>query len=286
MIRCSTSSWISSVTLGGVTLSSVTWLAALAFAAGSLVCANDAAAFAGMVSPARFELKAVPGDKLSQVIEIGNDAVVSDDYLVSTADWKLNAQGGVEYSEALQPSSCRPWVRIERQKVKMGPRALRKFRFEVHVPADAQPQECRFALLVEKAPDNLPQVAAGTIQFPLQGRIGVIVYISIGDVKPQLELRSLGRVQMNGNPTLAATFHNTGNAHGRPEGILEGTDANGKKLEFTVSPFPILPGETRSVAIWPQEEANGKTPSFAYPLRLRGNIEWAGGKQAVDATIK
>jgi hypothetical protein len=57
-------------------------------------------------------------------------------------------------------------------------------------------------------------------------------------------------------------------------------------LEFTVSPFPILPGETRNVAIWPQEEENGKTPAFAYPLRLRGNIEWAGGKQAVDATVK
>lgn len=254
-------------------------------AAAPLAWSTDAAAFAGMVSPARFELKAKPGEKLAQIIEIGNDAVVPDDYLVATADWKLNPQGGVEYSESLQPASCRPWVRIERAKVSMAPRSLRKFRFEIHVPPDAQPQECRFALLVEKAPDNLPQVTAGTIQFPLQGRIGVIVYVAIGDVKPQLELRGVGRMEMNGSPTLAATFQNTGNAHGRPEGILEGTDAAGKKLEFTVSPFPILPGETRSVAIWPQEEA-GKTPAFAYPLRLRGNVEWAGGKQAVDVTIK
>lgn len=239
-----------------------------------------------MVSPARFELKARPGEKIAQIIEIGNDGVIADEFLVSTADWKLNNQGGVEYSDSLQPGSCRPWVRIERQKVKMAPRALRKFRFEVHVPADAQAQECRFALLVEKAPDNLPQVSAGTIQFPLQGRIGVIVYVAIGDVKPQLQLRSVGVVQMNGSPTLAATFFNAGSAHGRPEGILEGTDSGGKRLEFTVSPFPILPGETRSVAIWPQEEASGKPPVFAYPLRLRGNIEWVGGKQAIDTTIK
>ena len=276
MIRYSTLKWRSRATR----------VAALFVAVAPLVWTVDAAAFAGMVSPARFELKAKPGEKLSQVIEIGNDAVVPDEYLVATADWKLNAQGGVEYFEPLQPASCRPWVRIERPKISMGPRALRKFRFEIHVPADAGPQECRFALLVEKAPDNLPQVTAGTIQFPLQGRIGVIVYVSVGDVKPQLELRGVSRVQMNGNPTLVATFLNTGNAHGRPEGFLEGTDAGGKKLEFTVSPFPILPGETRGVAIWPQEEAGGKTPAIAYPLRLRGNIEWAGGKQPVDVTIK
>jgi hypothetical protein len=257
--------------------------AALPFAA--LFIASDAGSFAGLVSPPRFELKAKAGDVLREVLEIGNDTSVADEFAVSTADWSLNAKGGVDFREPLDAGSCRPWVRIERRNVAMQPRSVRKFRFEVHVPADAPAQECRFALMVEKAAEAMPDITAGNIQFPLSGRIGVIVYISVGDVAPQLELREVGLKEFNGRLTPAATFHNSGKGHGRPEGVLEGKDAAGKSYEFVVSPFPILPGETRAVALWAQEGPDKKTPEIAYPLRLRGTIEWDGGKQSIDSTI-
>ncbi len=111
----------------------------------------------------------------------------------------------------------------------------------------------------------MPDITAGNIQFPLSGRIGVIVYIAVGDVAPKLELRDVGLKEFNGRLTPAATFHNSGKGHGRPEGVLEGKDASGKSFEFVVSPFPILPGETRAVAIWAQEGPDKKTPVIAYP---------------------
>jgi hypothetical protein len=257
--------------------------AALSFAA--LLLASDAASFAGLVSPPRFELKAKPGEVLKEVLEIGNDTSVADEFAISTADWTLNAKGGVEFREALDANSCRPWVRIERRTVTMQPRSVRKYRFEVHVPEDAPAQECRFAIMVEKAAEAMPDITAGNIQFPLSGRIGVIVYVSVGDVAPKLELRDVGLKEFNGRMTPAATFYNSGKMHGRPEGVLEGKDANGKSYEFVVSPFPILPGETRAVALWPQEGPDKKTPEIAYPLRLRGTIEWDGGKQSIDSTL-
>ena len=258
-------------------------LAAAALAA--LLVSSDAVPFAGLVSPPRFELRAKPGDVVREVLEIGNDASVPDEFAVSTADWQLNEKGGVVFHEPLQQDSCRPWVRIERRTVRMQPRGVRKFRFEVHVPADAAPQECRFAIMVEKAAESPPEVVAGNIQFPLQGRIGVIVYVAVGQVKPHLELRGVGLQEFNGRLTPAATFHNTGTSHGRPEGVLEGRDASGKSYEFVVSPFPILPGETRAVALWPQEGPDKKSPELVYPLRLRGTIEWDGGKQEIDSTL-
>ncbi len=257
--------------------------AALPFAA--LLVASDVASFAGLVSPPRFELKAKPGDVLREVLEIGNDTAVADEFAISTSDWRLNEKGGVEFEEPLQVGSCRPWVRVERRTVAMQPRSVRKYRFEVHVPADAPAQECRFAIMVEKAQEGMPDITAGNIQFPLSGRIGVIVYISVGDVAPKLELRDVGLKEFNGRLTPAATFHNSGKGHGRPEGVLEGKDASGKSFEFVVSPFPILPGETRAVAIWAQEGPDKKAPEIAYPLRLRGTIEWDGGKQSIDSTI-
>jgi hypothetical protein len=250
-----------------------------------LLVASDAASFAGLVSPPRFELRAKPGDVLKQVLEIGNDTSVADEFAVSTADWTLNAKGGVDFREALDPGSCRPWVRIERRTLAMQPRAVRKFRFEVHVPEGTPAQECRFAIMVEKAAENLPDITAGNIQFPLSGRIGVIVYISVGDVAPKLELRDVGLKEFNGHMTPAATFYNSGKSHGRPEGVLEGKDASGKSYEFVVSPFPILPGETRAVALWAQEGPDNKIPEIAYPLQLRGTIEWDGCKQRIDSTL-
>lgn len=258
-------------------------LAAAALAA--LAVSSDVASFAGLVSPPRFELRAKPGQVLHQVLEIGNDASTPDEFAVSTSDWRLNEKGGVEFEAPLQAGSCRPWVRIERRTVSMQPRGVRKFRFEVHVPADAPAQECRFAIMVEKAAPTAPPVSAGNIQFPLEGRIGVIVYVAVGEVAPKLELRGVGMHEFNGRLTPSATFHNSGKSHGRPEGVLEGRDAAGKSYEFVVSPFPILPGETRAVALWPQQGPDKKAPELVYPLRLRGTIEWDGGKQEIDSTL-
>ena len=256
-----------------------------ACATAALLLASDAVPFAGLVSPPRFELHAKPGEVVREVLEIGNDAAVPDEFGVSTADWRLNEKGGVEFDEPLQAGSCRPWVRIERRTVPMQPHAVRKFRFEVHVPEGASPQECRFAIMVQKAAPNETQVTAGNIQFPLQGRIGVIVYVAVGKVAPRLELRGVGLAEFNGRLTPAATFYNSGTSHGRPEGVLEGRDAAGKTYEFVVSPFPILPGETRAVALWPQDAPDKKAPQLVYPLRLRGTIEWDGGKQDIDSTL-
>ena len=258
---------------------------AAACALAFLLTPSAADAFAGLVSPPRFELKAKPGEVLREVLEIGNDAVVADEFAVSTADWHLNTQGGVEFHDTLDKGSCRPWVRIERRTLNMQPKSVRKFRFELHVPPDAAPQECRFAIIIEKAPEKVPQVSTGSIQIPLQGRIGVIVYAAVGGVAPKLELRSVGLKQFNGRLTPSATFFNSGSSHGRPEGVLEGRDAAGNSFEFVVSPLPILPGETRSVALWAQETPDKKAPAIAYPLRLRGTIEWDGGKQSIDSTL-
>lgn len=270
--RCSRSSWLR--------LSAAACTGALF----GLAPSGDASAFAGLVSPPRFEVRAKPGDVVREVLDIGNDAAVADDFAVSTADWDLNEKGGVEFKDALQSGSCRTWVRIERHEVHMQPRSLRKYRFEVHVPPEAPAQECRFAIIIQKA-SEAAEVSAGNIQFPLQGRIGVIVYVSVGEVAPRLKLESVTLKEFNGRLTPAATFRNDGNSHGRPEGVLEGRDASGKTYEFVVSPFPILPGETRSVALWPQEGPDHKSPVLAYPVRLRGVIEWDGGKQEIDSTL-
>lgn len=243
-----------------------------------------AEAFSGIVSPARFELKGKAGQKLAQVIEIGNESPVPEEFAVHTADWELNAEGGVIFHDPLRPGSCRPWVAIERRVVKMPPNGIRRYRFEVSVPPGAPPQECRFAIVVESNAKP-PEVTSGFISMPIQGRLAVIVYVAVGEVAPRLAVREVTVGRMGGRAIPVAQVDNTGNAHGRMEGVLAGVDSTGRRLEFNVSSFPILPGESRRVAIWPQDEPGGKAAEIRYPLRLKGDFEWAGGKQPIDVTL-
>jgi hypothetical protein len=244
------------------------------------------AQFAAFVLPARFELKAKPGEKLAEVLEIGNDDTNPGDYRFRTADWTMKADGGVDFRpDTLDPGSCRPWVRLERHSLKIAGKAKRRYRFEVHVPADAKEGLCRFAILIEPGGELAP-VAPGTgIQMPIVGRLGIIVYVRIGDAKPNLALERLAVQAVNGRDTAVAIFRNTGNAHGRPEGTLAGTDAKGRPFDFTVAPLPILPGETRAIPIWAQDSPDGRPGAAAFPVKLKGVVEWEGGRQPVDATV-
>jgi hypothetical protein len=242
--------------------------------------------FVALVSPPRFELKAKPGQVIAELLDISNAETQVANYVISTADWNLNDQGGVVFfTEQPQQGSCRPWVRLERLGLTLGPKALKRFRFEVHVPPGVPPGECRFAIMIAGASEK-DLVGTSQLKFPIQGRLGVIVYVAIGGAAPKLEFSGLRISRINNQPTPVAVFRNSGTAHGRPEGILEGVDKNGKALELTVSPSPILPGRTREIPIWAAApDGSGKSIEYSFPVRIKGVIEWDGGKQAVDTTV-
>jgi len=81
-------------------------------------------------------------------------------------------------------------------------------------------------------------------------------------------------------------FRNTGNAHGRLEGYVSGTDARGKRYAFAPSTFPVLPGETRDIALVPEgDEAGASAPELAYPVVLKGRLDWGSQQLDVDATF-
>jgi hypothetical protein len=244
--------------------------------------------FAASATPPRYELEARPGTVVRQVLTLGNESNLAASYIVRTNDWDLNDAGGPVFFDELRPASCRPWVRIERREVRLKPLEQRRYRFEVHVPQDAPEGECRFALMVEQPPDVAAATGgAGNVRFPIQGRLGVIVYLRVGSAAPRLELEGVRTETVNAQKVPVAVFRNAGNAHGRPAGVLEAVDADRRSLELTVSPSPVLPGRTRAVPIWPQAaQESDKPPALRYPLTLKGKIEWDGGSRDIDLTLR
>lgn len=245
------------------------------------VAANTyAQGFAAIVSPPRFELFAKPGDKIRQIVEITNADSQSAKFYLKTADWALDKTGGVSFNEVLQAGSCRPWVSIEKREITVSGGGKYRYRLEIAPPVDAPSGECRFALLIEgdeqavKTPNGPP--------VPLAGRIAVIVYVTVGSAVPKLEIAASEVALVNGEATPMLQVRNSGDAHGRLDGFLSGTDASGKKLEFSVSTLPILPGETRAISLTVTRGELDPPVKIVYPITIRGNLEWADKSVAFE----
>lgn len=244
----------------------LTALAALALAPGA-----RAGGFAALISPPRFELAARPGATVRGVFELTNRAATPAKYQVHTADFTLSADYNVLFHETLLPESCRPWVAIERPEVSLAGGATIRYRFEVQVPPGTPARECRFAILVEGEEPALAQ--SGAVQLPVAGRIGIIVYLVVGDAAPALEVFGPEVVTLNGHKIPALRVHNEGNAHARVSGFLTGTDASGRRYDFTPSDLPILPDDVREVFLTPSR-AEEDSPTLTYPVTVRGRLQW------------
>ena len=239
----------------------------------------DAQGFAAMVSPPRFELAGKPGKTLHGVFELSNRSTAPAKYRIHTADWTLAPDFTVNFEDALQPGSCRPWVAIERPDAVVPGAGTLRYRFEVTVPADAAAGECRFAVMVEGAEPSIARSKG--LDVPVTGRIGVIVYVTIGEGAPVLELFGPKIATLNGQRIPTLRVHNAGNAHGRMSGFLTGTDANGVDYDFTPSDFPVLPAEEREVFLTPST-ATDDHPALAFPVRVKGTLEWGEHKTELD----
>lgn len=242
----------------------------LLLAAGHAVVAS-AAGFAALVSPPRFELTSRAGARVRQVFELTNRSAASAKFRLHTADFTLGADYSVAFQDELQPGSCRPWVAIERPEVDLPGGGTIRYRFEVQVPRDAPAGECRFGILIEGEEPAVAQ--SGALRLPIVGRIGIIVYLIVGEGKPQIEVFGPQLVTLNGQKVPALRVHNAGNAHARLSGFLSGTDAQGIKYDFNPSDLPILPGDVREVFLTPST-ADNDHPTLTFPVTVRGRLEW------------
>ena len=252
-------------------------------AAATTAAPSRAQTFAAMVSPPRFELEGKPGETVRAVFELSNRADAPSEYLLRTADWSLSPDFNVTFSDELVPGSCRPWVALERPSALLPAGGTIRYRFEVAVPADAPPGECRFAILIEGKEASIAK--AGALSMPMTGRIGLIVYVKVGASAPQLALTGNHIVKIGGRDLPTLIMRNTGNAHGRVSGFLTGSDANGVKYDFNPSDFPILPGTSGDVYLTPSTSTDDH-PTLSFPVRVQGTLEWGSTKLKIDEQIR
>ena len=181
--------------------------------------APAAGGFSAAASPPRYELAVRPGQVLRDILTIYNFGRAPEQYRVRSTEWSMTADNRMMFGDALGQNSCRTWLRLERHKVTVMPKRPRKFRWEVHVPADAQARECTFAIMIEGIGEGAVTEVAGGIKLPVQGRIAVIVYLAVGDVAPQMSIDGYQLIRHNNRLMPALKVSNHGRAHGRLDGV-------------------------------------------------------------------
>jgi hypothetical protein len=254
----------------------------LAASAAALALPAQAQGFAAFISPPRFEVQAQAGQTLRQVIEIQHVGRTKGNYRIATNDWTLGADNAVNFSAELAPDSCRPWVAIERRDITIDTGARYRYRFEITPPPGTPPRECRFAIMVEGLE---PARVQGNINFPVGGRIGVIVYASVGGAAPALAITGTEVQMVNGKPVALLSVRNSGTATGRLEGFVNATDASGQRVEMAPADLPVLPGETRRIALNMESTDTKTPPELRFPLRIKGELESGKARLPLDASF-
>lgn len=252
----------------------------LASMAALFATALHAQGFAAYISPPRFEVQAKPGQAQREVIDIQHTGTQSGRYRIYTNDWTFLPDNSVAFSDPLVDGSCRPWVALERRELTLAPNAKYRFRFEITPPPDTPPRECRFAIMVEGLDPT--RVAQDGLNFPVSGRIAVVVYASVGGAEPRLEITGSRVMTVNGAQLPALEIRNSGQAHGRMDGFLTGKDADGKDLDIAPADTPILPGETRTIVLNPVTPDGKKPAAIRYPLAVKGTLEWGKNRLPLE----
>jgi len=240
--------------------------------------------FAGGVTPSRFELAAKQGELVRRSFKLYNLSARPQQFNVRTADWQFSPEGQISFQQTLAADSCREWVRLERHKISVipDPQQPRNFRFEMQIPADAEPQQCRFALMIESTAEAVDtRFADGALNLPITGRIAVIVYLNVGDVEAELQFGTLAVRSIDVGRVPTVEVHNSGAAHGRLDADLVAVQADGSKVRLSIDTTPILPHQTRYLALMAED---GKP--LQYPLRVTGEIYSDDAAYAVEQELE
>lgn len=248
----------------------------------------SASPFEVAVSPSRLELSAATSQRLGQSIEIQNVGKSPTELNIRTLDWTYSNDGQITYHDALVPNSCRPWVTLEKNAIKLNAQAKRAFRFQVEVPANAPRAECRFMVAIEgkdAAANTVLKAGGASLNLPVNGRIAVAVYVAVGGAEPKLSIKQMNVQTIKGQKVPVAIVTNQGDAHGRLDGVLEATDAKGQAFELAPETTPILPGQTRTLPLIPQALAKQKLNPPTYPIQAEGSIDWDKGSFKINQAV-
>ncbi len=227
------------------------------------------------IEPETIKLAGDEGDVLeAEFALINTDDWPAQANLVAV-NWKYDQSGRRVFgSEVKVANDCRHWWNKSVVELQLRPSVAELYRLEIIIPDDTEEMECHFA--VEAVP------VSGDGRFASRY---LVIYVNAEGAEPELEFNSLvmGK-DAAGNKQPMVVIKNTGTAHSKLYGLLEGEDEEGQDLDVVVRSTEILAGETRAIPLLISKEGGGEA-WWSTPLEIDGSLNWDGGEIDVEGEL-
>lgn len=233
----------------------------------SLVKALSSQIYFG-VTPIRFELKARPGEQITEVIYVRNNSSKPMRIKAYPENWFLK-EDGTRMFVGNQPASysCREWVKVNPFDFRLQPEEVRSVRFTMSVPPEAEPGGYHTTVSFENVPEAAGRGQLGQVAFT--GKIVAAVYVVVGKVQIEGSLEDMTFESAGENQFIKLFLKNPGKTHFRLKGEIHVRTPGGiKVVTLPVPDEPVLPESQRFVTIRLEE----KIPPGDYRLEARLDI--------------
>ena len=206
------------------------------------------------ITPPVFELKANPGDKLSEVVSVFNNG--AEDLFIASSIENLKPMGEHGQVQVIGDSteglaSLKDWIKITAGNFDLKKGTTKNVSFDINVPGNAEPGGHFVTILFGTTTSN---AGSGTgSQF--SQKIGTLVLLTIaGQAKESAIVTKFSPVKKlflkNQTVDFNLKIQNQGNVYVRPRGFLVITNIFGQKVaQIETDGKNILPSATREIPL-------------------------------------
>jgi len=254
--------------------------------AGLLVLCLSSGAQAGLsieMSPARMEIQANPGKTVRAVVKLRTRGRATQKVEVTKGFFGLTDDCTPVFDPPKDaPQSAAAWISLSNTSFSINPNQEKLLRLEISVPAQAQTGGYRAAIFFTPPQPDTKTKKQGATLF-LQGRLALLIYVTVGEAKPDGEIKAWEwrRLQPGKPDKIAFQVTNRGTAHLRLAGVAQVSDNQGKKYEAMVAGLPVLPGRTAWIPLEFQE--SGPVPGS--PVSINAAIDLGQGEKRIYAQV-
>ncbi|MCD6129148.1 hypothetical protein J7J35_05530 [Candidatus Bipolaricaulota bacterium] len=219
----------------------------------SILLASWAGLGSMAVAPLSLRLPIAPGEQGAGTFLVRNTGTDPIVVHISLHDWWRTPEGKFQILPAGSlERSCAPWLVYSATTLELGPGEEAQVSVEVTVPEDVEGDHWALLLVAEEPQPVEEQQAEEGLTSTTRVVVTYAVKILQQDPEngaPAAEIRGIELVSQD-PLTLQVHYANIGNCHITGQGMVELRDIFGETVRsYTVTPFPLLPGEERVVTI-------------------------------------
>lgn len=242
-----------------------------------LLLATGATASADMsmdVTPLRVQVRMDPGAEYTNAVQVTNSGAEPLRLRAYLEDWTLDEVGTPIFQPAgSMPRTASAWIDVGPSDLLLKPGETEFVRFTIHVPRGMGEGAFYTSLILENVPLNRAEL--GPNQVFIRGRVGCMLYVTIGEPEKSARIKSLVSVERDGNRYLVMEVENTGQDFIRLAGAVDflvGEQEVGDRV--AVPDVPVLPGTHRLVEfeVSPEQSAQNSLARVTIDLGDTGTL--------------